>query len=314
MPRRNNIEWYDAILKKRRGALERLVGAARMPLLEPDGVSHVIFGCGTFGCAMPTGEGGVVFKLTNDWSEAAYAAAALAGPAAHPGIVRYHCAVELRDRHNGQPTYALWREEVRGVGSVTLGRVGEKTRTRPPTSAEDASAIGSRIMQSLRAWAYVGKAAAEDVLRSRGSWDELADVLDTALKSQLSANELLDVTDGAVGWFQACEFVLKHMRERGASGSRSLLLGSVSAVRSLAQALRAVRRFELVGAAIEDLLPVGFMLSDVKTDNLGFARRDGRWRIVISDPGFAAFLRAGAFEFRAPPLASAAKSGGHWHP
>ncbi|MCP4244659.1 MAG: hypothetical protein GY772_29300 [bacterium] len=82
----------------------------------------VEYGCGYFGCVMPTHAPNVVLKLTTDKSEALFAnLAASLGDKQPPGIVKYFAVVKLRgvtakpdgDDHD---VYLLWREEAYDVG------------------------------------------------------------------------------------------------------------------------------------------------------------------------------------------------------
>ena len=85
----------------------------------------VEYGCGYFGCVMPTHAPNVVLKLTTDKSEALFASlAASLGDDQPPGVVKYFAVVKLRgvtakldgDDHD---VYLLWREEAYDVGYMT---------------------------------------------------------------------------------------------------------------------------------------------------------------------------------------------------
>jgi len=86
-------------------------------IFETDNRALVDYGCGYFGCVMPTHDPNVVMKLTTDTSEALFAnLAASLGDMQPPGIVKYFAVVKLRDvtaRLDGsdEPVYLLWREE-----------------------------------------------------------------------------------------------------------------------------------------------------------------------------------------------------------
>lgn len=75
------------------------------------------YGCGTYGCAYPTYDPGVVMKVTTDPSEAGFAAN-IAGELAAPICVRYFTVMRLDAQHEGNDIYLLWRESAQDVGKV----------------------------------------------------------------------------------------------------------------------------------------------------------------------------------------------------
>ncbi len=158
----NNPPWSDKILIKNWAAIERRVGAKWMPValkehrdlasakrylaeimqvsgLDPavksqvesnikllekkkKGLGFEEYGCGHYGCVMPTREKGIVIKITTDPSEAAFVAAYLSmRPSERPaGIVPYHKIFAIRtESHAKRPVFVLWRDEAQAVGAIS---------------------------------------------------------------------------------------------------------------------------------------------------------------------------------------------------
>jgi hypothetical protein len=117
--------WVDQALLQVSDALSSRVDWAWLPKeLDPGDAprphSVVEYGCGSYGCVMPTNQQGLVLKLTSDGSEAwfAYQAMELAKAVGWPkGIVRYRRVIGLRDQKwKDRQLYLLWRDEARQVG------------------------------------------------------------------------------------------------------------------------------------------------------------------------------------------------------
>ena len=82
------------------------------------------FGCGHYGCVMPTGTPGLVFKVTTDATEAAFIAAYLSWPKHErpDGVVRYHKLLAIKsESHLKRPVFVLLRDEANHVGSDAIG-------------------------------------------------------------------------------------------------------------------------------------------------------------------------------------------------
>jgi hypothetical protein len=85
------------------------------------------FGCGAYGCVLPTLDPAVVLKVTTDDTEADFASQ-LAADLVTPICVEYYMAVALSARHAGRPIFLLWRESADDVGNLAavLGPEAEK--------------------------------------------------------------------------------------------------------------------------------------------------------------------------------------------
>lgn len=78
------------------------------------------YGCGHYGCVMPTNTPGLVMKITTDQTEAAFVAAYLSmKPNGRPvGIVPYHKLLAIRSESRlKRPVFVLWREEAQHLGA-----------------------------------------------------------------------------------------------------------------------------------------------------------------------------------------------------
>lgn len=88
------------------------VGAKTMKVRLPD------YGCGAYGCVLPTLDPGVVLKVTSDESEADFAYK-LAKTLPVPICVAYHLVLKLPNKERkGLPVFFLWREEAKNVGKL----------------------------------------------------------------------------------------------------------------------------------------------------------------------------------------------------
>jgi hypothetical protein len=81
------------------------------------------FGCGHYGCVMPTSTPGIVFKVTTDATEAAFIAAYLSWPKHQRpnGIVGYHRLLAIKsESHLKRPVFVLLRDEAQHIGSDAI--------------------------------------------------------------------------------------------------------------------------------------------------------------------------------------------------
>ncbi len=75
------------------------------------------YGCGVYGCVLPTLDPKVVLKVTSDDTEAQFAQN-YSPTLVDPVVVDYFAIVPLKTRHKGRPVYLLWRESAKYVGEV----------------------------------------------------------------------------------------------------------------------------------------------------------------------------------------------------
>jgi len=258
---RPNPPWSTAAVKKRWKAIERLVGAARMPV--PSGEKLREFGSGRYGVALPTRTKGLVLKITTDASEA-YAAAWLA-PKPPTGIVRYSKVIELRQTHRGRTIYLLWREEatyVGGVGYWAASRGLRKAWKLEKKLLEQTTSTAQTLVH--RILTHPGQAKAFRRAAKVG-YDRAVAVTKTSSTRRFSALQRAPTgnTEATV--------------ERVVLGARMLSRGSV---------------IPEVGRAMVESFARGVFLSDVHAGNIGVATRGRKETVVITDPGNAILVRA----------------------
>ena len=99
------------------------------------------YGCGSYGCVLPSLDDNVVIKATTDTTEAEFAVD-LSPTLAAPIVVEYFMAVALSAKHNGVPITLLWRESAENVGEVekVLGKRAEDLVDRQHKAAQRAFA------------------------------------------------------------------------------------------------------------------------------------------------------------------------------
>lgn len=119
--------WVDRTVNEYYQSLLEVVPPDLMPTIEGmrRGMdSFEEYGCGLYGCVMPTTSPYVVLKLTTDETEAKFAQYALdvweandETPEVWQGLVQYYGVVKLRTAKIGRtPIYALWREAADNIG------------------------------------------------------------------------------------------------------------------------------------------------------------------------------------------------------
>lgn len=96
------------------------------------------YGCGAYGCVLPTQEERIVLKVTTDATEAEFASQ-LAHTLDAPICVEYFLAVELAAKHRGMTIFCLWRESADDVGEVAkvLGARADKLVQKQHRAAQE---------------------------------------------------------------------------------------------------------------------------------------------------------------------------------
>lgn len=261
----------------------RIVAAAPKPAWVPKHttkrggkVSVEEYGCGHYGCVMPTDDPEVVCKITSDVTEAVFVAAALQldAPSDMPeGIVRYHAVYELPNEHRGRKTFVLWREAANFAG---IGEMPAEQRAQMSKYDWDATrGLEKRLSMFKLFAAQVRLASAQ-----QGFFENLAEAK----------------RFGNWAWDRGAEFEV----DRYASPQQLFdrVLGPLRGAQRLAMALRMCDLIaevmenspgnDLVGNALRYYLEKGLLLADVHAGNVGQVERVTSflgW--VITDPGHA---------------------------
>lgn len=230
------------------------------------------FGCGHYGCVMPTSDDAVVCKITSDATEAVFVAAAmrLGFGEETEGIVRYHGVYELPGEHRGRKTFVLWREAATEVGLPWVDPHGQR-------SHEDRRVLAlRRYLNFFKDYA----ATARDTLKnSTDPWTLIAE----AKKLENWA------------WDRGAHFDLDRNDDANrAQGFTKTLRGAQRVAFSLrlcdliAELMQNTDGCDLIGSALRYYLGEGILLADVHANNVGKVERTSGW--VITDPGHAVGL------------------------
>jgi hypothetical protein len=232
--------------------------------------AHQHYGCGVYGCVMPTSVAGVVVKVTSDPSEPELVDLVKSRLKHWPeGLAAYYGTLKLPETYRGRPTFVLWREEAFHVGELEK-LIHEST----PAKARPLIALRRRLLQHLHYAAYARY----------------------TLKKSSYAPALLKDAEQLLPWART---TVRWADIEEATDQESDVLEEHRGARKLALCLVASQLISemmvsdcgLAGAAIGkafvQLRGVGILLADVHDSNIGVV--DGRW--VITDPGHAVVLR-----------------------
>jgi hypothetical protein len=146
------------------------------------------YGCGAYGCVLPTYDPDVVLKLTTDDTEAEFAHD-LASSISAPIVVKYQKTVTLPEKYHGHGTYLLWRQSADEVGNlldVIKARKGNRSKAfaaiakqhKAAQRAYDALLAGKPAHDKLDAWSAAAKLLGEEVPELRELMRGMIKVLD----------------------------------------------------------------------------------------------------------------------------------------
>lgn len=121
----NNPAWVTKTLAKSFEDLEdSKIPKQWLPRLQTVGAhgeritaSAKEFGCGAYGCVLPTMDPKIVLKVTTDDTEAEFAMK-LAKTLVVPVCTKYFAAMKIGEEHDGRPITLLWREEAKDIGEM----------------------------------------------------------------------------------------------------------------------------------------------------------------------------------------------------
>ena len=146
------------------------------------------YGCGAYGCVLPTYDPDVVLKLTTDDTEAEFAHD-LASSISAPIVVKYRKTVTLPEEYHGHGTYLLWRQAADEVGNLldaVKARKGNRSKAfaaiakqhKAAQRAYDALLAGKPAHDKLDAWRDAAKLLGEEVPELRELMRGMIKVLD----------------------------------------------------------------------------------------------------------------------------------------
>ncbi len=246
---------------------------ALMPLMEAaraQGKRLVIeipeYGCGAYGCVMPTLDEDVVFKITTDQSEAEFIEKVLPGiEPPPPGLIEYFDVLRLQGHHKNYPLYAVWREEAYDVGEleqVYPGKVGP-------------------ILDLI----YYQKSAGSMAFALLRHAENAAELYEEALIHRLEAREIMRRVP--IG---SSESPATMIAGRYQDNHPMLLACCLASHEVCATLLAADPALRAVGQALLTFLANGVLIGDAHVGNMGRAKRDDVLTWVITDPGHVAVL------------------------
>jgi len=229
------------------------------------------FGCGNFGCVVPTDDPKIVLKMTNDKSEAQFATlAARMGDNQPAGVVRYYAVVEIpRGSFNKMdPLFLLWRDVATGVGEAIDQYPGMEDMLH------DAREAGGEV------FFYI-----DDVMNDVGQPVRRRKVEapwaspHQFLSDLYQASRLLDALYPA-GWPE-------RLSEGVGPPAFRVALRNLDAYRDFLSVIRAMYRggrSEFAGGMLQWLEQEEIVIADVHHGNLGLSLEGA---VVITDPGVA---------------------------
>jgi len=260
--------WVDTVIRRYGPSLEKLVGPTWMPQRAPAQSRKRAprfrkYGCGCFGCALPTEDPEVALKVTTDGSEAVFAAAAIRIGSFPRGIVRIYqvagaVAVNMASLYKTSrldDAYFLWRENLAVAckpGDFTPAQIARLERVFRPIAA------------LYDAWSPV-EDRPDVSIRTHESWARAQPDPDS-----LSQTLALDTTDPDDPLKRASLEYLMLLRD-----------------------LEPLTQDPLWGAVAEAVLfyaRLGLLLYDIDVENTGYLHADRRQPPVLYDVGLTKIL------------------------
>lgn len=276
--------WVDRNLKKLLNDLRGRVPAEWLPRFSLDTGKVVEFGCGSYGCVMPTNTEGLVFKLTTDVSEAAFVARALTLEPTS-GIVEYKKIFSTDLKHKSRPMFVLWRSEVFSVGKWRYGETRypphlvfgeERAKLRDDPNYQYAYRVEREADTQLRLfldWARIAREYVYKRLRDIQKNYEPEDQLEPRQKFLTAAWAAYERMEPVQEYGHGHSSYIKGL-DRVGMALRTCLY--------TAQEMSSNPSLYRVGEALGHYLEEGILLADVHGQNIGL---DAEGEALISDPG-----------------------------
>lgn len=233
------------------------------------GLGYREYGCGHYGCVMPTNTPGLVMKITTDQTEAAFVAAYLSMKASEQpvGIVPYHRLIAIRSESRlKRPVFVLWRDEAQHLGS-----------------------------DGIRAWIKSGardferdyySTSFKKVMHLLGNCLDAARMVRTITKARTSTL----VTDAVKRLDEAWQL---ESPPRGRDKALTVAC-YLNAFRQNAEQMTAEPMGNYVGQGLMEAFDAGLLLADVHLNNIGMPTGKLAEEIgmtpIITDPGHAIAL------------------------
>lgn len=289
---RSNPVWSDSVIYDFRDRLAAVVPDSWLPIEVPGSKRPTFkdYGCGHYGCVMPTNTPNLVCKVTTDVLEARFVAAMLKMKHFPDGIVRYEKIVALEGRtFRKRPVFVLWREEAYEVGKVHIRQPGGAPWVYHPGTYDE-----QMLKQFLNRLAWFKDTSH----RIRACISKHPNILETIKPYKQWA---YDITA------ERYEELFETQHSYTFQHPTTKLISAYRGVQRVALALRICETLAelmenepegyLVGGALSYYLDEGILLADVHSANIGKTERPetygkGLTPWVITDPGHAVFLDA----------------------
>lgn len=242
------------------------------------------YGCGHYGCVMPTHEFGLVMKLTTDVTEAAFVARALTLPETY-GIVTYKKIFATHGAHRGRPLFVLWRTEARDVGNWdyvhTHGDPAKARYLQDPyvrRVSDEAAVLLNRFMDMARDARKYLLPKLQKIASTHKDDDDISAAVharrDLLTKAWRAYEDSEPETDTNLTW-----------RYANARGMQKFGIAVRTAL-YISQEMQGNPSLIYVGQALGHYLEEGLLLADVHGGNLGLSLdSDDRNEAIITDPG-----------------------------
>ncbi|NCA17860.1 MAG: hypothetical protein EBS90_12595 [Betaproteobacteria bacterium] len=290
----NAKPWIEKALNNNWQALSSVVPPEMMPsqerLLKSGRMTFAKeYGCGVYGCVLPTGKKDVVFKMTTDATEASFVAAMMTMRGLPEGLVRYHAVVELPEKKGRDKIFALWREEARDIGFL----LRPASQMKAPGFSEEEI---SRALNGFKEDLALFKESAEKVLQY------YVDARLSRAAIQALEVQVRSVEAAWKGQPEGAANILAGVDPRKIKGA-ALAAFNVAGCVLDAWNMSANPLGNTVGDALLNLINQGYVLADVHYNNVGIVDRpNGDTVIAITDPGHAIPLKEKWWKFPVPHL------------
>lgn len=278
---------------------QMLPGMSRGLVRAPKRLSFKEFGCGHYGCVMPTiGNPELVVKLTSDITEAMFVGHLLTDtPQPEQGLVRYERMLAMPGARRNRPVFLIWREEAFHVGELqrfAYARIpGGSGYDWLEPHKQQAIARGGKYLEGFLEAAGIVKQTMDRMLKKNNS----GPYTDNPRVLELYGRIWDDHNSESYhdGYFDIDKYTRPGM-SREFMGSpyptvRTYLsrwrgyekvLHALDVCTMAAQHLVNTDVWYTVGSAFSEMLDAGFLLADVHWGNLGL---NGDGDMIVTDPG-----------------------------
>jgi hypothetical protein len=278
--------WVENNLKRLWPELKRRVTPELLPNVAEE------YGCGHYGCVMPTvGAGtGQVVKLTSDVLEGLFIVHMMHLRQPEEGLVHYHRIIGVSGRRYGRPLFLIWRQEAKHVGllwnALSMRSTVPGWQKRAYEEGADylrAYTLASKDIRNRLEY-VIGKRLHSNMLYGAGRAAIYAPVWNAWLAKRKRGLEILwrdmpSVYENILPYSNDVYRILK--RHRGLDRIEVALEICRQSVEMLAN----TDQWYKIGNALSLLLEEGFVLADIHYDNIGL---DDDNYLIITDPGHAA--------------------------